>query len=144
MKTHYFTVTDEDGRTAGIIKATNNREFESALMDCTREHHVLVDVELKNSLLINDYIGEDKTVTVKGIIDEDEEPVYYYIRLESCLVYGESRDFYQVLNLSGNPASTETNPEALFFTKEQADEHIEFLENVCGLDPLEFSITELQ
>ena len=139
MKTHYFTVTDEDGRTAGIIKASNSKELESLLMDLTLEHHVLDDTELKNSLNINDFIGNDKTVTVKGIIDTDEEPIYYDMRLESCLLYG-SPSVYQVQNKAGNPASSENNPDAVFLKESNANTYKEFLHEECGIDMRELKV----
>lgn len=88
MKTHYFTVTDEEGRTAGILKASTSKQLESLIMDMAIEHHVLDDAELETGLDIDDFIGNDKTVTIKGIIDNDE-PIYYDLRIESCLVYGQ-------------------------------------------------------
>lgn len=142
MKTHYFTVTDEDGRTAGILKASTSKQLESFLMDLTIEHHVLDDAELQNSLLINDFIGQDNTIIVKGIIDGDDEPTYYDMRLESCLVYGEP-NYFQVLNASGNPASNELDDECIFSSEEKAKNYIEYLVVECNLNKEDFKIIEL-
>lgn len=51
---------------------------------------------------------------------------------------------HQVLNQGNNPASTETNPDAIFLHKEQAEAHIDFLENICGMNRKEFKIVPLE
>lgn len=146
MKTHYFTVTDEDGRTAGVIQANNSKDLESLLMDLTIEHHVCDDATLPHSLLINDFIGADKTVTIECAID-NEEPIYYDMRLESVLVYGnkpsQENSFYQVQNKSGNPASTFTNQDAIFLTQNDATAYVSYLVGECDLNEEELKIVKL-
>lgn len=85
-KTYYFTVTDEEGRTAGIIKASTSEQLKKAFSTLALEHYVLDDTQVSQKLLINNFIGEDKTVTVKGIIDGDEE-IFYDMQIESVLLY---------------------------------------------------------
>jgi hypothetical protein len=149
MENHFFTLTDEEGRTARIIKASTNNELESALMDCIREHLVADDSRLDHSLLINDFIGAYKTFKVDCYFEELTEDVYnetYEMRVESCVVYKETKpvQVYQVLNQSGNPASSEQNEEAIFLSEEKAEEYIRgFLYGVYGLDDMKFHIVPL-
>ena len=59
-------------------------------MDCVREHHVADDSRLDHSLLINDFIGADKTIKVDCYFEELTEDIYnqtYEMRVESCVVY---------------------------------------------------------
>ncbi|WNH10082.1 hypothetical protein [Thalassobellus suaedae] len=86
MNTHYFTITDEEGRTAGVIKATTSRDLESLIMNCTIEHHCVDDAALSTSLNIDDFKGQDKTITVKCFIGDDPE-IFYDMRIESVVLY---------------------------------------------------------
>tara|TARA_R110002020_G_scaffold144907_1_gene318099 strand:- start:623 stop:1279 length:657 start_codon:yes stop_codon:yes gene_type:complete len=147
-ETHYFTVTDEEGRTAAVIQATTSKEFESLLMDCTREHHSYDDAALKNSLLINDFIGADKTVIVE-CINDGEESTYYDMRVESVLCYSnkpnqEKTELFQVLNKANNPAGAdETNPDAIFLFKDSAETFINYLVVEADFNKDELKIVKL-
>jgi len=149
MENHFFTLTDEEGRTAKIIKVITNNELESALMGCVREHHESDNSRLDHSLSINDFIGADKTIKVGCSFEDLTEDGYnetYEMRVESCVVYKETKpvQVYQVLTQSGNPASSEQNEEAIFLSDEKAEEYIRgFLYGVCGLDDMKFHIVPL-
>ena len=84
LKTHFFAITDEDGRTAGVIKARNDNDFTEGLELCIREHHCVDEVRF-TPLNLNDFIGENKTETFSCKIDE--EPIFYDMRIESVLIY---------------------------------------------------------
>ncbi|WP_028298734.1 hypothetical protein [Olivibacter sitiensis] len=51
---------------------------------------------------------------------------------------------YTVVNSEGQPASTETNPDALFTNKQDATDYINYLHDECGLLDEHFSIVPYQ
>lgn len=53
------------------------------------------------------------------------------------------KKIYQVVNKHGNPAGREGNEDAIFLYKEKAQEHINFLVNICGLYDGGFKINTL-
>lgn len=53
------------------------------------------------------------------------------------------KNIYQVINNNGYVASREGNEQAIFLDKEEAEKHIDFLKNDCGLDDMEFKIIDL-
>ena len=87
MKTEYFAMTDDNCKNVAILGISKPENFESAIMDATREFYVADDASLKESLNINNFIGcESKEIAVT-LHFEGEEDQEYIFNLESTLVY---------------------------------------------------------
>lgn len=88
MKTHYFTLTDEEGKTAGIVKAKTDREFESLVMDCTIAHYCVDDVSLETSLQMEWFKNHVKPQSITIACKISSDPVIHYdIKIEHTVVY---------------------------------------------------------
>ena len=82
----YFTLTDEEGRTAGIVKAKTTSDLKNSILNCAIDHYLVDNAWLDQSILLQDFIGRNKTITIQCIVG-NEEPLYYDMSVESCIVY---------------------------------------------------------
>lgn len=96
MKSHFFTVIDEDGRTAGVIAPTTDREFESLLMDCVTNHFCVDDVSLPNSLQMEWFKNHSKPQTITISCNIDDDPIIYYdVKLEHTVLYEKDPKIFE-------------------------------------------------
>lgn len=89
MKPQYFTITDEEGKTAGVIKASNDKEFESMIMDCIIGHFCADDASLEQSLQMEWFKNHLKPQSVKVRYMIDGESYNQEIKIFHTVIYEE-------------------------------------------------------